>query len=465
MTNISLAVNGPCMLQFEDSLFPANGNEAGAVILLGINDHTNGPRGPELQFLTHEVVPIPADEIVSASPKNFSWRKRTFLRVLQLAIENQMAIGFIHSHRGNIPAYFSDADNNNDADVAELVHNRSGGQVPFVSIVIDESGTLVGRTAAKKPQPFTLMRSCAVSGKQWRWHHADFRPYDNTPYDRQVLAFGPEFLESFRYIRIGIVGAGATGSATATLLARIGAADIHSIDPDVVEHTNISRLHSANVTDADLGIPKVQALMSHIQAFGLGTSVSTYQTWAGDSTIRDVLKSFDVIFGCTDDHAGRLFLNRFAYFYNIPYVDMGITIDPRRLRSGVIASADARVTVVGPGNPCLICRRVIDPIRARNEQLARDNPDEYERQLAEGYIAGHNVPNPAVITMTTEVACMAIDEVTARLTGYREVLDNRVRKYRLAKDTRPGVKCQCNVCGDTTYWGRGDMHPFLDRVN
>lgn len=464
MTSISLAVSGPCMSQFEDFLFPASGNEAGTVLLLGINDHVNGPRGPERRFLTHEVIPIPSDEVVSASPRNFSWRKRTFLRALQRAIANQMAVGFIHSHRGSTPAYFSDADNNNDADVAELVHNRTKGQVPFVSVVIDENGTLVGRTAAKS-QPFTQMRSCAASGERWRWHHADLRPYDNTPYDRQVLAFGPEFLESLRHIRIGIVGAGATGSATAALLARNGAADIHSIDPDVVEHTNISRLHSANVTDADLGVPKVEALKSYVEAFGLGTSVFTYQTCAGDPTIRDVLKSLDLIFGCTDDHAGRLFLNRFAYFYNTPYVDMGITIDPRRLRSGVIASADARVTVVGPGSPCLVCRRVIDLIRARNEQLARDNPDEYERQLAEGYVAGHNVPNPAVITMTTEVACMAVDEVTARLTGYREVLDARVRKYRLARDTRPGAKPQCNVCGDASYWGRGDMQPFLDRVN
>jgi len=103
-------------------------------------------------------------------------------------------------------------------------------------------------------------------------------------------------------------------------------------------------------------------------------------------------------------------------------------------------------------------------IKARDEQLHRDDPDEYERQREAGYLAGQDVPNPAVITLTTAVACMAVDELTARMTGYREVMDNRVRKYRLNRDTRPGAEAKCGVCGSTDYWGRGDMKPFMDRI-
>ena len=122
------------------------------------------------------------------------------------------------------------------------------------------------------------------------------------------------------------------------------------------------------------------------------------------------------------------------------------------------------MTVVGPGAPCLACRRVVDSIKARDERLAIDNPQEFARQLAEGYVTGQQVPNPAVITLTTAVACMAVDEITARLTMYRPTLNNRVRKYRLGKDTRPGADAECGICGSSDCWGLGDRDLFLDRV-
>ncbi len=40
--------------------------------------------------------------------------------------------------------------------------------------------------------------------------------------------------------------------------------------------------------------------------------------WASSADMRDALKSCDFIFGCTDDHAGRIMLNRLAYFFGFP---------------------------------------------------------------------------------------------------------------------------------------------------
>ena len=39
-------------------------------------------------------------------------------------------------------------------------------------------------------------------------------------------------------------------------------------------------------------------------------------------------KACDVIFGCIDDHDGRLLLNRLVYFYLIPVIDMGLATLP-----------------------------------------------------------------------------------------------------------------------------------------
>ena len=124
------------------------------------------------------------------------------------------------------------------------------------------------------------------------------------------------------------MGCGGTGSAVATLLARLGVGNLVLIDDDRVEASNLNRLHGARRSDADAMRPKVDVLAAEITGWSIGTRVVPIQAWVGDPLCRDALKSCDVLFGCTDDHDGRLFVNRFAYFYLTPVIDVGLAIDP-----------------------------------------------------------------------------------------------------------------------------------------
>ena len=72
---------------------------------------------------------------------------------------------------------------------------------------------------------------------------------------------------------------------------------------------------------------------------------------------------------------------------------------------------DGKVTVLLPGNICLICRGLIDPERMRAESLKRNDPAGYERERAAGYLPDEGDPAPAVVTFTTELACMAVNEM------------------------------------------------------
>lgn len=462
MRQVALILNGPVAEYCRSELFPATGYEAGAIMLLGINDSTGGLHGPERRYLSHSVVRVPDEDIDVATRQRFAWRKQAFLRLLKEALERRLAIGFVHSHRG-VDAFFSEADNAHDEEVAELVSKRTKGQVDYVSMVVDEGGGLVARVFSGA-KPSVLARLRTTLGAHWNWRSSEVTLRTVNAFDRQVLAFGPDFLKTLGQIRIGVIGAGATGSATATMLVRNGATDLLLVDPDIVEHTNLSRLHGATTRDADQGRSKVLVLAEYLCSFGLGTRVQSIKDTVTSLKVRDALKSCDLVFGCTDDHSGRLFMNRFAYYYNVPYVDMGILIDPTRRATGFITSADARVTVVQPGAPCLLCRNIIDPIRARDEDLERDDPDMFDRQLREGYVLRANIPNPAVITLTTSVASMAIEEVTARLTKFRKPVDHRVHKHHLLKDTFPGASCECQICGAPDCWGLGDVEPFLGRA-
>ena len=71
-----------------------------------------------------------------------------------------------------------------------------------------------------------------------------------------------------------------------------------------------------------------------------------------------------------------------------------------------------------PGAPCLLCRGIVDPVTARDEDLRRRNPEEYERRKREAYLGGGN-PSPAIVTFTTATACLAIDELLQGLSGFR----------------------------------------------
>jgi hypothetical protein len=156
-------------------------------------------------------------------------------------------------------------------------------------------------------------------------------------------------------------------------------------------------------------------------------------------------------------------------FYGIPVIDMGILMELDD-EGPNFRTLDGRVTVLLPGNTCLVCRGLINPDRLRIEALKRGDPAQYERERLAGYIPEEGDPAPAVVTFTTEVACMAMNEVVHRLQGFRGsdgAWSERVRQFHVAKDfdIRAGAKPRdgCPVCGNQRHWGRGDMEPFLDQ--
>lgn len=127
------------------------------------------------------------------------------------------------------------------------------------------------------------------------------------------------------------------------------------------------------------------------------------------------------------------------------------------------------ISVLFPTAACLACRGTVDPVRAREEDLKRNNPDEYERRKAEAYVRGAGNPAPAVVTFTTEAATMAVNELLAGLVDFRGTGGWTWQRYRKldkaierSQAVHPGAGCP--ICGAREYWGLGDVEPFLDRV-
>jgi len=80
-------------------------------------------------------------------------------------------------------------------------------------------------------------------------------------YSRQILfaPIGSEGQERIRRSKVAVVGCGAIGSATCTLLARAGVGTLVIIDRDYVEASNLQRQILFEEEDAYQSLPKAQA--------------------------------------------------------------------------------------------------------------------------------------------------------------------------------------------------------------
>ena len=444
-----------------------NGVEGAAYVLFGSAEINIDPweRTRRQRLTSFDVLPVPENDVISASSSHVTWSTRSFVRLCQRAKEENLVPGIVHSHPNGHSA-FSSQDNKNERDLFQLVYNRNGDGSSLASLLLVGGVRFRARLWVDSGNPIDSQVVQSIGRRVIRDELGE-QSGDDEVLTRQALVFGPNLNADLKQMRVGIVGCGGTGSATAMLLARLGVGAIALFDDDIVEASNLNRLHGAKRSDADAMRPKAEVLAREIADLALGIRVVPVRGWVESDAARDALKSCDVVFGCTDDHAGRLLLNRFAYFYLRPVIDMGMLIDKNP--AGGFYNMSGRVTVLVPGSPCLLCRKIADPQLAAEESLRRINPAEYERRRRERYIRGGGDPAPAVVTFTTEVACMAVSELLQGLTDFRGTGGwawQRVRRFDINQDRLQGAKRNetCSICSTHRYWGRADIEPFLDRT-
>lgn len=421
-------------------------------------------RQPHHKFISYEIL---EDESISYL-QNHSLKTDSFFQALDLAQAKDLTVA-IFCYFPKSLANFSTQDDVSEKNLLELVHERNGLKNQLLSVILTSEGKLAGRLWLNQ-QEYTPLSIIRIVGESIQLHYPGRGKGISAPaLHRQALALGDILNQDLSMLRIGIVGCGGTGSAVAMLLPKMGVRQIALFDKDDVEDTNLNRLHGASQSDADAKRPKVEVIAQSLAALGLGIEVKPYQTWIGEPEYRDALKACDLVFGCTDDHSGRLMLNRFAYYYATPVFDMGLAIEVSQGDPPEIEVLDGRVTVLAPKHTCLLCRSIINPVKAREESLNRNNPAEYERQKAEAYVLGEGNPRPAVVIFTTNVAIMAVEELIHRLQGFRGeggAAAQRVRKFKLMEERRQGANPNphCPICGTSEVWGRGDITPFLDQL-
>ncbi|MEM9374627.1 MAG: ThiF family adenylyltransferase [Pseudomonadota bacterium] len=447
------------------SLLAADGgNEAAATMLFGSAEISCDPWSnmPRRRLMSHVVVPIKEHELVDASPAHITWGTDSLMRLFGRASDEGFVPGIVHTHP-NGPAAFSAQDDKNEAELARTAFLK--GCRGFISIVITGDEQILARVWTSANTYESIDRIFHV-GARVSLSNTD-KSQSNIDYlDRQARLFGDAANELIASLRIGIAGGGATGSAVLALLMRLGVCDALLLEKDIVEHSNLNRLHGARRIDAENRARKSDVHSRTVAETNLGMRLVTIDAFVGDPGSVEALKACDIVFSCTDDHAGRLVLNRFSRFYSIPVIDVGLAMQKRETGSFDLF---ARTSTLVDGHPCLICGGHIDPRRASEEALKRRDPDSYALLKEEAYVLGEGDPSPAVVTFTTEAACMAVNELLAAITGFHGhdgMRPTRIRRFHACDDRFPLIERMhgCPACETPETLGRGDIEPLLNMV-
>ncbi len=413
-----------------------------------------------LTFLGRSIAWVPDDSYTRREPYRLEIKSTGYVPALAAAAAHRCIPVFFHTHPGGSPSP-SELDDAVDDQLRALFQRRARTEF-YVSLILGGSASeprFSGRVyKANGPSTLPIDRIRIIGQRLDILQSNPDTGSSMVQYDRQIRAFGKQGQSVLNALHVGIVGAGATGSAVFEQLVRLGVGQLTVMDDDIVETTNLSRLHEAAL--ADLGRTKVDVLAARAEAIRPGIEVNAVSSRLRTEAACRELVDCDLVFGCTDDAYGRSVLSRFSYWYLAPVIDMGFVID---VRHSTVHGLFGRVTVLEPGTACLLCRGRLSP-----QEIALEAMSQEERSLraSEGYAPGLGQPDPSVVAYTTLIASQAVSEMLARLFRIGDAppaeLILRVADRRISRNSREGKPG--HYCVDQGRWALGDEEPMLGQL-
>lgn len=372
---------------------------------------------------------------------------------------------WVHTHPGEdgIPKP-STPDKKVDVKISDLFKHRTGSETYGTLIVSPRGSTFAFTGRLELPgSTSVLVERVWIVGPRLELILA----FDSAAtslseaFDRNVRALGTAVQRAFSSLHVGIVGCGGTGSAVAEQLCRLGVRNFTLFDPDTLSDSNVTRVYGS--FPSGVGRPKVGVLAAHLLNIAPDARCKTVPSMITVEVAAKEMIPCDIVFGCTDDNAGRLVLSRFSTYFLTPVFDCGVLVSANS--NGRLTGINARVTVLHPNTACLVCRGRIDLQRAGVELMT---PDERKRLENEGYAPALGRVEPAVVPFTTMVAATVTSELLERFIGYgpdyrpSEILF-RIHDREISTNTaepREGHYCHSR----TQKSGLGMTEPFLEQL-
>lgn len=429
-------------------------HETGCILLVAANAH---PANPSL--LVTEVL-LPAHGELAERASDGLVFSAGYLRRALLKCRAARHAGFltVHTHplAGDRVA-FSTYDDEQDPGLMKNLYQLQPGGI-FGSLVLGRE-SIAGRTWSGNTQNAEPLDELVIVGESVKSISLRGVPpappaADTGIFDRALAITGAGALSNLSKMRVALVGLGGTGSLMVELLLRAGVGEIVGFDFDAAEDSNLNRVLHLREIDARSGRRKIERLMEVVEEAGLPSRLTP--VLGGDVRNADTasqLAGCDFIIGCVDRDWPRLIMCEASYQYLIPLIDIGTEIG---FSGDQVLSVDSRVSVVGPGRPCLLCSGVISMERIRIEGYGSA---EQRRVLNMGYSADIELKAPAVMDLNMRAASMAMLVVrhflqTYMLTPLPHTIKEALTNFAM-RTLYHNPSTACPICGSARL-GVGD---------
>ncbi len=407
-----------------------DGHERGAFVLFRCLSRTVKTLPKSDRFMAVETIKLVDDWIIDSSETHLKINMRKLPEVYFRCETENLHLGFVHNHPNGYRG-FSVKDNINELNILRGLSGSNGEAAFLVSMVLHDGKWQARIRQGTDPNQIIPVRHISVLSDKIELHGFSG---DNEPSEtlkRQEAAFGKPFNTILNSLRAAVVGVGGTGSPLATLLARAGIGELILIDGDDLEGSNLNRVRGFR--SKDIGKNKARILADYINSLELkNLSVAAFDKYLNESPeALDALSSADVIFGCTDDVAGRDFMNQALYYYAQALIDVGLTgkIDVDSEGSPYLRDHRGRVSCILPEHgACLCCQRVVTQTKLDYEQATKDNPQlaklDAETLAQEYYLTGGGEQAPGVGPFTSGSADNAVATFMNLIKPYRCLPDD-----------------------------------------
>ena len=157
----------------------------------------------------------------------------------------------------------------------------------------------------------------------------DTQPQDYFSREIAIPSIGREGLDKLQSSSVAITGVGGVGSSAAYYLAKSGVGHLRLIDQDIVEGTNLQRLHSA--TSEDLFHPKVEVIANRLSKLAKWCQIEPIIETVTEKNADELLRDIDMIFDGLDNFRTRYILNTHALRSGTPYLFMSAIAEQAHL--------------------------------------------------------------------------------------------------------------------------------------
>lgn len=261
----------------------------------------------------------------------------------------------------------------------------------------------------------------------------------NDRYSRQILfsPIGEKGQERLMQSRAVLVGCGALGTISASLLVRAGLGSLRIIDRDFIEISNLQRQGLFEESDARESLPKAVAAERRLRAINSDAKIEGV---VGDLTSKnalELLSGYSLILDGTDNFESRMLVNDASLSLGTPWV-----------YAAAVGSYGVTFTIQSPETACLAC--------------LLETPDSAASFGAEETCDTAGILNGAASCIASIQATEAIkflsgnsDALNDRLVSY-DVWKNRFQSIQVAKNP----VCRACVQREFSYL-QGEAQPHV----